>query len=282
MHFKDILSPIVLVSALTPAFAKISKTPPALPVNGTFPRHYGLLVWPGFSNGDAFGPVTILDGLAYNYPQLGIHFSIISATMDPVTTRLFNNENTDKNTPFSDFEFKVQPTDTIDAVLARNGTTWAEPYPPAKGQENGENVKKALSPIDVLIVPGGGTGGNTRSVEAKFIKELYPQFQAVVSTCTGSTMFALAGILDGRRATTNKYMVNWIAKQYPKVQWVDRARWVRDGNIWTGSGLAAGVDVMYAWSDSVFGKDVTDFLLARVEQPRWDSADNDPYADIWE
>lgn len=35
--------------------------------------------------------------------------------------------------------------------------------------------------------------------------------------------------------------------------WVAQARWVVDGNIWSSSGVSAGIDVTLAWVQSVWG-----------------------------
>jgi len=46
-----------------------------------------------------------------------------------------------------------------------------------------------------------------------------------------------AGLLDGKRATSNKQAWESL-EQFPKVNWVKKARWVEDGNIITSSGKA--------------------------------------------
>ncbi|KAJ6529622.1 hypothetical protein B0H19DRAFT_968267, partial [Mycena capillaripes] len=54
---------------------------------------------------------------------------------------------------------------------------------------------------------------------------------------------ALAGVLTGKRATTNKSFYRTIVALMPKdINWVPEARWVVDGNVWTSSGVSAGDD----------------------------------------
>jgi transcriptional regulator GlxA family with amidase domain len=72
----------------------------------------------------------------------------------------------------------------------------------------------------------------------EFIKETYPKLRYIISVCSGATLLARAGVLDGKRATTNKSVWEWAVLQGPKVKWVPTARWVVDGNIWTTSGVA--------------------------------------------
>jgi transcriptional regulator GlxA family with amidase domain len=40
------------------------------------------------------------------------------------------------------------------------------------------------------------------------------------------------------------------------VKWVAQARWVTDGNIWTTSGVAAGIDGLLAWIEAVYSKEM--------------------------
>jgi putative intracellular protease/amidase len=99
--------------------------------------------------------------------------------------------------------------------------------------------------LDVLIVPGGvGAYYEPPAMldAIEFIRETYPRLQYIISVCVGSTLLARAGILDGKRATTNKSVWSWAVSQGPKVDWVPVARWVTDGNIWTTSGVTAGMD----------------------------------------
>jgi transcriptional regulator GlxA family with amidase domain len=101
--------------------------------------------------------------------------------------------------------------------------------------------------LDVLLVPGGfGTRKELRE-EIEYIKTTYPRLKYIVSVCTGSVLLARAGILDGKRATTNKRSWVWATSQGPNVNWVPVARWVTDGNIWTASGVSAGIDATAAF-----------------------------------
>lgn len=49
----------------------------------------------------------------------------------------------------------------------------------------------------------------------------------------------IAGVLDGRKVTTNRGALTGARMMYPKTEWLDQ-RWVVDGNLWTSGGAGAG------------------------------------------
>lgn len=99
--------------------------------------------------------------------------------------------------------------------------------------------------LDLLLIPGGQ--GTRIEVNNKnllnWIKEQARKITLLLSVCTGSALLARAGLLDHRKATTNKMSFNWVKQQGQKVNWIEKARWVDDGNIITSSGIAAGIDM---------------------------------------
>ncbi|MCZ6545789.1 MAG: DJ-1/PfpI family protein, partial [Chloroflexi bacterium] len=86
--------------------------------------------------------------------------------------------------------------------------------------------------------------------------------------CNGSHLLAVSGVLDGRTATTNKMLFSQIAADQPNVNWVAEARWVDDGDIVTGSGVSAGIDMALYVIARLFG-DETAERLAQVTEYEW-------------
>ncbi|MEI2430496.1 DJ-1/PfpI family protein [Lysobacter yananisis] len=134
--------------------------------------------------------------------------------------------------------------------------------------------------LDVLLVPGGmGTRrevGNAALIEA--VKALALKTPHVASICTGAAILARTGVLDGARATTNKRAFAWATAQGPKVDWVERARWVEDGKYFTSSGISAGMDMSLALIAKLFGGD-TATRVANGAEYRWNrDPDEDPFA----
>ncbi len=99
--------------------------------------------------------------------------------------------------------------------------------------------------FDVLLIPGGmGTRRVVNNLAIlDWIRKASEPAEYVLSVCTGSLLLAGAGVLDGRRATTNKAAFTRIVAQEPNVEWIAQARWVEDGKFITSSGVSAGMDM---------------------------------------
>lgn len=137
--------------------------------------------------------------------------------------------------------------------------------------------------LDLLLVPGGiGTRAEVDNTELlDWLRARVPGLEVAMTVCTGTALFAKAGLLDGRRATTNKAVFGWVAEQGPKVHWVKEARWVEDGNFATSSGVSAGMDMALAVIARLVGQDTAEALAIGTEyewhrDPTWD-----PFAKVY-
>jgi transcriptional regulator GlxA family with amidase domain len=65
----------------------------------------------------------------------------------------------------------------------------------------------------------------------------------IAGICTGVTLLAAAGLLDGRRATTHWAMVEHCRRVYPKVLWEGQRFITEAGNIFCGGGVYASIDL---------------------------------------
>ncbi len=134
-------------------------------------------------------------------------------------------------------------------------------------------------PNDVLLVPGG-IGTRQLVSDSAFLANLKTavhQSTLVASVCTGSGLLAATGLLDGRRATSNKIAFEWAASQGPAVKWNRKARWVQDGKIWTSSGIAAGIDMSVALIAHLFDESTARDIAHRAEYIWNNDSENDPF-----
>lgn len=134
--------------------------------------------------------------------------------------------------------------------------------------------------FDVLLVPGGiGTRAQAKnSVMLDFLRRQAAGAEIVASICTGAGVLAAAGLLDGRRATTNKMAWAWPVSQGPNVTWVPQARWVEDGKFFTSGGVAAGIDMALAVIERLVGRDIAERVADGTEYEWHRDAAWDPFA----
>ena len=134
--------------------------------------------------------------------------------------------------------------------------------------------------LDVLLVPGGqGTRNQVGNPTVlSFLRRLYPTLEFLASICTGAGLLAAAGLLNGKRATSNKQSFAWVVSQGPHVTWVAEARWVEDGNIITAGGVAAGMDMALRLVERLTGAEMAN-LTAQYTEYDWHRDPNwDPFA----
>jgi transcriptional regulator GlxA family with amidase domain len=136
--------------------------------------------------------------------------------------------------------------------------------------------------LDQFLVPGG-MGTRTAVASQRLLGwlcEHAASAQLVMSVCTGAALLARAGLLDGRRATTNKFAFKWVMEQGPRVSWVREARWVEDGKFWTSSGVSAGIDMALAVIARLQGQQTAELIATRMEYEWHRDAAWDPFAKI--
>ena len=89
-----------------------------------------------------------------------------------------------------------------------------------------------------LFIPGGDSA-LVAAQDASFMDWVHTtaeQADRVLAVCTGTILLGMTGVLDGKRATTNKLDFTSTVHLAPNVDWVRQARWVRDGKYYTSSG----------------------------------------------
>jgi transcriptional regulator GlxA family with amidase domain len=136
--------------------------------------------------------------------------------------------------------------------------------------------------LDVLIIPGGlGTRALDLNNAIDYIATTYPKLQYLISVCTGAGLAAQADVRDGKKAMTKKASWAGTIALGPKVKWVSHARWTVDGNIWTSSGISAGIDVTLAFIKHVYGDDVATGLADSMEYEWHQNPKRVPFASIF-
>lgn len=126
---------------------------------------------------------------------------------------------------------------------------------------------RRLADVDrcaLICVPGGfGT------IEAMEDQELLAQIRRlaksaryVTSVCTGSLVLGAAGLLKGKRATSHWAWRELLSAFGAKP---DPARVVRDGNVITGGGVTAGIDMALTVVAEIAGDDYAQSVQLGIE-----------------
>jgi len=121
-----------------------------------------------------------------------------------------------------------------------------------------------IAACEVICVPGGFgcTDAMADPVFMTQVKRLAGGARYVTSVCTGSLILAAAGLLNGRRAACHWAWRDLLA---PFGAIPDPGRVVRDGNIFTGGGVTAGIDFALTLVAEIAGAEVAQRIQLALE-----------------
>ncbi|MER5264236.1 DJ-1/PfpI family protein [Actinosynnema sp. NPDC002837] len=121
-----------------------------------------------------------------------------------------------------------------------------------------------LDRADVIVVPGGGGWAEVlaEGVVARWLRVAHPTATWTTSVCSGSTLLAQAGILDGRPATTHWALRDELAARGAVVS---TERVVVDGSVVTGAGVSAGIDLALTLVGRIWGDERARFTQLVIE-----------------
>jgi transcriptional regulator GlxA family with amidase domain len=147
-----------------------------------------------------------------------------------------------------------------DAMLTSKGKPWQE----SDGDDmvmpfNVFTVSNSLKPVDangltivpnytfdtapkpqIIVIPA--QGGRSAAQKAWLLANS-SSADVTMSVCTGASMLAAYGLLDGQTATTHHAYQQSMQKKYPAVHFVSGTRFVENGKIATAGGLTSGIDL---------------------------------------
>ena len=111
--------------------------------------------------------------------------------------------------------------------------------------------------LDVLYYPGGrGTRAHVEDqAQLDWVRAQRDRVPLLTSVCTGSLVYAAAGLLHGRPATTHWAALDLLAELDPTVELRPDDRFVDDGDVVTASGVSAGIDMALHLVDRLAGRE---------------------------
>lgn len=139
---------------------------------------------------------------------------------------------------------------------------------------DGLAVKPDLGGYDLVFVPGGMATRQLRFDESfvGWLRTAAP-VRYKVSVCTGALLLGAAGFLEGRRATTNRSAYERLA---PYCAEVVKTRVMRDGDVFTGGGVSAAIDLGLYVIESLFDADLARSIQEQMEYPYYTPGSGSP------
>lgn len=117
---------------------------------------------------------------------------------------------------------------------------------------------------DLICVPGGMTATEV-ALDTEFVGEvrrLALGAKYITSVCTGSLILGAAGLLEGKRAACH-WAWRGLLPEFGAIS--DEGRVVRDGNIFTGGGVTAGIDFAFTMLAEIAGEAYAKALTLGLE-----------------
>ena len=130
-----------------------------------------------------------------------------------------------------------------------------------------ECIDDLKNKIDIFLIPGGH-GTRVAIKDAVLIDKIIAicrQSKYVLTVCTGSALLAKTGLLDGRKATSNKKAFDWVVTQEQQVEWIKKARWTKADKFYTSAGVSAGMDMSLGFLSDMHGVDFARKVAFEIE-----------------
>ena len=121
-----------------------------------------------------------------------------------------------------------------------------------------------IAACDIICVPGGFAATDA-ALDADFlphVRRLALGARYITSVCTGSLILGAAGLLQGRRAACH-WAWRHLLTEFGAIP--DPGRVVRDGYIFTGGGVTAGIDFALTLVAEIAGDDFAQGLQLGLE-----------------
>lgn len=123
---------------------------------------------------------------------------------------------------------------------------------------------ESVGELGELLVPGGFAAFEEmkRDDVTQFIRHHFEQGASTMSVCSGTFMLHAAGVLAGRKASTNWKVIPMLRELGVDVI---EQRYTRDGKVWTSAGVSAGMDMLLAYIAATHGEEAASKVQLHAE-----------------
>ncbi len=139
-----------------------------------------------------------------------------------------------------------------------------------------------LATADTVLVPGVSgsstmTDGRISPAVGAALRAAHARGARIISICTGASVLAAAGLLDGRAAASHWAWAKRLRRLYPQVRWDFDVLFMDDGDVLTSAGVAAGVDLCLHVVRRDHGAAVANRAARRCVVPPWRAGGQSQY-----
>lgn len=125
-----------------------------------------------------------------------------------------------------------------------------------------------LDTADTIVVPGWrDIDDPPPEAVLDALRRAHARGARLLSICTGSFVLAMAGLLDGRRATTHWAWSEAMAERFPEIEVEPGLLYVEEGTLLTSAGSAAGIDLCLHVVRKDFGARIANMVARRMVVP---------------
>lgn len=113
--------------------------------------------------------------------------------------------------------------------------------------------------FDTVMVPGSEIAPRPFESDAVLdaVRDLASRTKRMASICSGAFALAATGLLSGKRATTHWNFAPTLARRFPEINVQADSIFIRDGDVYTSAGVAAGIDLALSLVEADHGADVS-------------------------
>jgi transcriptional regulator GlxA family with amidase domain len=126
---------------------------------------------------------------------------------------------------------------------------------------------ETLAEVDTVIVTPTYRPDEVAESVFAALRQAHARGCRILSLCTGAFVLARAGLLDGRRAATHWTECDELARRFPLLSVDAGVLYVDEGDILTGAGSAASIDLLLHIVRQDYGSDVATQLARQLVVP---------------
>lgn len=130
-----------------------------------------------------------------------------------------------------------------------------------------EHGLERIETADLVVVPAWDPHAEPVPAVVDALKRASTRGAVVMSVCSGSFALGIAGLLDGRRATTHWKWASLMRQRFPRTHVDENALFVDEGEVVTSAGTAAGIDACLHLVRREQGATVANAIARRMVVP---------------